>query len=97
MSLCTARIRTGLSAGFTLRNTGGFGRFFGNWPPALLMAACTSSAAPSMFRSRSNWTTTWVLPLTLIDVNWATPAICDNCRSIGCATVVAIVSGLAPG
>ena len=50
-----------------------------------------------MFRSRSNWTTTCVAPLTLVDVICVTPAICDSCRSSGCATVDAIVSGLAPG
>jgi hypothetical protein len=32
-----------------------------------------------------------------VEVSWATPAICANWRSSGCATVAAMVSGLAPG
>ena len=36
-------------------------------------------------------------PSTLTEVIWAMPGICANCRSSGCATVVAMVSGLAPG
>ena len=87
----------GLSAGFTLRKVGGLGRLRGSCPPALLMAAWMSSAAPSMLRSRSNCTTTCVEPFTLTEVICATPAICANCRSNGWATVEAMVSGLAPG
>ena len=96
-SLWADRMRIGLSAGFTLRNSGGLGRFFGRLPPALLIAACTSSDAASMLRSRSNCTTTCVLPATLTDVICATPEIWENWRSNGCATVDAMVSGLAPG
>ncbi len=33
----------------------------------------------------------------LVDVICVTPAIWENCRSSGCATVEAMVSGLAPG
>ena len=36
-------------------------------------------------------------PSTLTEVICATPEICANWRSSGCATVLAIVSGLAPG
>ena len=50
-----------------------------------------------MFRSSSNWITTCVLPCTEVEVICATPAICENWRSSGWATVLAIVSGLAPG
>ena len=50
-----------------------------------------------MLRSRSNCTTTWVDPPTLMLVICATPEIWANWRSSGCATVDAIVSGLAPG
>src|SRR6202041_3107786 len=39
--------RIGEAAGLTLRYVGGVGRFFGNWPPAPLMPASTSLAAPS--------------------------------------------------
>ena len=71
--------------------------FFGNWPLAALIIACTSPAAPSMLRSRSNCRVICVCPCTLTEVICATPGICANCRSSGCATVEAIVSGLAPG
>ena len=50
-----------------------------------------------MLRLRSNCTVIWVWPSTLTEVSWATPGICANCRSSGCATEDAIVSGLAPG
>src|SRR5206468_10815731 len=69
----------------------------GRHPRAALMAACTSRAAPSMFRFRSNWSTIDEDPRTLVDVISVTPAIRPNCRSSGVATDVAIVSGLAPG
>ena len=46
----------GESAGLTLRQVGGLGRFLESWPEAALIAACTSLAAPSMLRSRSNCT-----------------------------------------
>ena len=36
-------------------------------------------------------------PSTLTDVSCETPGICANWYSSGCATVAAIVSGLAPG
>src|SRR5262245_14902877 len=61
------------------------------------MAACTSRAAASMDRSRSNWSTTLVAPRRLVEVISVTPAMRENCRSSGVATDEAIVSGLAPG
>ena len=75
---CTARIRMGLSAGFTLRKVGGVGSPFGSWPVAALIAPRISTAAASMFRSRSNCTTTLVLPITLTEVICATPLIWLN-------------------
>ena len=69
----------------------------GSWPLAALMAAWMSLAAPSMLRFRSNWTVIVEIPRELVEVIWATPGICENCRSSGCATDDAIVSGLAPG
>ena len=36
-------------------------------------------------------------PSTLTEVSWATPEICANWYSSGWATVLAMVSGLAPG
>ena len=50
-----------------------------------------------MLRSRSNWTVIAVEPSALVEVICATPGICANCVSSGCATAEAMVSGLAPG
>src|SRR5262245_35046570 len=61
------------------------------------MAACTSRAAASMGRSRSNCRTIVVLPRRLVDVISVTPAMRANWRSSGVATEAAMVSGLAPG
>ncbi len=69
----------------------------GNDARAALIAACTSIAAASMLRSRSNCSTMRVCPSELFDVIWLTPAILPSARSSGVATVAAIVSGLAPG
>jgi hypothetical protein len=62
-----------------------------------LIAACTSFAAASILRSRTNWIVIDVEPTTLVDVICETPAICANCVSSGWATAEAMVSGLAPG
>src|SRR5579862_146606 len=61
------------------------------------MAACTSRAAASMFRLRSNCKVTLVRPSELAEVIWLMPAMRPNWRSSGVATADAIVSGLAPG
>ena len=61
------------------------------------MAACTSRAAASILRLRSNCRTMPVDPSELEDVISVTPAMCPNWRSSGVATAEAIVSGLAPG
>src|ERR1035438_6199791 len=61
------------------------------------MAACTSRAAASMSRSRSNCNVTLVDPRALDEVISVTAAIRPNWRSSGVATDEAIVSGLAPG
>src|SRR5579883_590599 len=90
-------IRIGASAGFTLRHVGFLGRFAGNCPRAALIAACTSRAAASMFRFKSNWSVMLVEPSVLDEVISFTPAIRPNCLSSGVATDDAIVSGLAPG
>src|ERR1700677_2976136 len=50
-----------------------------------------------MFRLRSNWMVTEVLPSELDEVISVTPAICPNCRSSGVATEEAMISALAPG
>ena len=40
---------------------------------------------------------TWVEPVELSEVIWSIPAMVDSWRSIGVATELAIVAGLAPG
>src|SRR6195256_5861770 len=88
---------TGESPGLTLRNDGGVVISIGNRRCATESAVCTSSAAPSMSRLRSNWMVIWVWPRLDVDVIDEMPAMVENCRSIGPATEAAIVSGLAPG
>src|ERR1700680_4255135 len=85
------------SEGLILRYVGLLGRLDGNCPLAALMAACTSRAAASMLRFKSNWIVIDVLPRKLDEVISVMPAIRPNCRSSGVATAEAIVSGLAPG
>jgi hypothetical protein len=65
----------GASAGLTLRYVGLPGRFAGSCARAALIAACTSRAAASMLRVRSNCTTTDVLPDPLDDVISVMPAM----------------------
>src|SRR5579859_6051615 len=92
-----ARIIMGASAGFCLRHEGRVGRPAGSCPRAALIEACTSRAAASMLRLRSNWRVMLVDPSWLLEVIWLTPAIRPNWRSKGVATEEAMVSGLAPG
>ena len=61
------------------------------------MAACTSRAAPSILRFRSNCNTMRVLPSVELEVISLTPAMAPSARSSGVAMVAAMVSGLAPG
>src|ERR1035441_9104341 len=49
-----ASMKMGESAGLTLRYEGLLGRLDGRYPRAAVMEACTSRAAASMSRSRSN-------------------------------------------
>jgi hypothetical protein len=69
----------------------------GIWGWAAAMAACTSWAAASMFRSSVNWMVIWVAPSALVEVIESMPAMVENCFSSGVATAEAMVSGLAPG
>src|SRR3954469_1838794 len=87
----------GWSAGFTLRNEGGVGISGGSCPPACVIAAWTSRAAPSRLRLRLNWMVMLVLPNVFVEVIESMPAMVENCFSSGVATEDAIVSGLAPG
>ena len=97
VSELTVRKNTGVSAGFTFRKEGGDGMPGGSWRVVRAMAVCTSCAAASMFRSRSNCSVTFVLPWPLVEVICEMPGIVENCFSSGVATDDAIVSGLAPG
>ena len=64
---------------------------------AWVIAACTSWAAASMLRERSNWSVICVEPSAFAEFIAARPAMVENWRSSGVATEEAIVSGLAPG
>ncbi len=92
-----ATYRMGWSAGFTLRNEGGLGMSGGSWPWATEMADCTSCAAASRSRARSNCRVMVVTPWKLLEVMDEMPAMVENCFSRGVATAEAMVSGLAPG
>src|SRR6185437_5838197 len=87
----------GESDGFTFRMVGGEGMLVGSWRPAAEIAACTSCAAPSRLRSRSNWMVTCVEPCVLDELMLLMPAIVENWFSSGVATDDAMVSGSAPG
>ena len=69
----------------------------GRSPLAALIAVCTSVAAPSMARFRSNCRVIEVVPSPLVEFIEARPGIAANCCSSGVATDEAMVSGLAPG
>src|SRR5437016_9119152 len=88
---------TSIPAGFTLRQLGFVGRFAGNCPRAALIAACTSRAAESTLRSRSNCIVILDPPVLLNDVISVIPAIRPKLLSSGAVTADAIVSGAAPG
>jgi len=92
----TARYRMGWSAGLTLRSTGGAGSSEGSFRWAEAMAACTSWAAASMLRSRSNCRVMRVLPRVLVEVMESMPEMLENSFSSGVATEAAMFSGLAP-
>src|SRR6476661_2687009 len=71
--------------------------FGGSCREAAEMADWTSSAAPSRFRERLNWSVIWVEPCVEVELMLSRPAIVENWRSRGVATEEAIVSGEAPG
>src|SRR5258708_36307173 len=79
-------ITIGWSAGFTFCKDGGAGIWGGNCRAAFAIIACTSWAAPSMFRLRSNWIVIDVLFGLLLELIELTPAIVANCFSSGSAT-----------
>ena len=71
----SARMRIGEADGFALRKFGSVGMSPGRSVSEALSAACTSRAAPSMLRDRSNWTEMRVEPAELVEVISVTPAI----------------------
>src|SRR3954447_18091947 len=93
----SARISTGAAAGLNLRNDGIDGRSLGKSVSEALIAACTSRAAPSMLRARSNCTMIEVCPSDETEVISVTPAMVARWRSSGAATVAAMIAGSAPG
>jgi hypothetical protein len=86
----------GWSAGFCFLYVGLDRSADGRSTRAALIAAWTSRAAPSMSRLRPNWRVMFVLPTALVDVISVTSAIVPRWRSSGVATLVDMVSGLAP-
>src|SRR6195952_4983596 len=88
---------TGKSAGFTLRKLGGIVISIGSRRCAMVSAVCTSSAAASMLRLRSNWMVMTLVPCEELDDIDEMPAMVESCRSIMPATEAAMVSALAPG
>ncbi len=57
----------------------------------MVSAVCTSRAAPSILRLRSNWMVMTLVPCEELDDIDEMPATVESCRSIGPATDAAIV------
>src|ERR1700682_3391171 len=89
--------RIATSDGLTLRKLGGIVISIGRRRWAMVSAVCTSSAAASMLRLRSNWMTIAVVPCDEVEDIDEMPAMVESWRSIGPATDAAMVSALAPG
>jgi hypothetical protein len=68
----------GASAGLDLKKRGFCGRLAGSCARAALMAACTSRAAPSILRLRSNCNVMLLPPRVLDEVIWVMPAMRPN-------------------
>ena len=94
---CSTRNITGWSDGLTFWNEGGAGIWGGSCRAVRAICDCTSCAAASMFRLKSNWSVMFVPPWELVELIDFRPAIVENCFSRGKATAAAIVSGAAPG
>src|SRR6201991_4041301 len=88
---------TGKSAGFTLRKLGGIVISIGNRLCAIVSAVCTSSAAASMLRLRSNWMVMTLVPCEELDGIGEIPAMGQSWRSMVPGPGGAMVSALAPG
>ena len=70
--------RIGESDGFTLRNDGGEGIPGGSSGIAAAIAVCTSTAAPSISRPRSNCSVICVEPCEFVEVIESMPAMVVN-------------------
>jgi hypothetical protein len=86
-----------MSDGLLLLYDGGDGMPGGRLRDERAIIVCTSCAAASMLRSRSNCSVMLVLPWRLLELIDVMPAIVENCFSSGVAIADAIVSGFAPG
>src|ERR1041384_3850375 len=93
----SARISTGSAAGLDLRNDGIDGRSLGRSVSEALIAACTSRAAPSILRLRSNCTVMLGEPSDDTEVSSVTPGMVPRLRPSGAAPVAAMMAGSAPG
>src|SRR5260370_29176472 len=89
--------RIGLSEGLDLRRLGGDGIPGGSCGSEAEIAVCTSCAAASMLRLRSNCRVIEVDPCELVELIESIPAIPENWRSSGVAIDEAIGSGFRPG
>ena len=89
--------RIAKSDGLTFRKLGGIVISIGSRRCAMVSAVCTSSAAASMLRLRSNWMVIAVVPCDEVEDIDEMPAMVESWRSIGPATEAAMVSALAPG
>src|SRR3979411_2864133 len=92
--------RNGKSEGLTFRKRGGIVISIGNRRCAIVSAVCTSRAAASILRLRSNWIVIALGPcdeLDEIDDMHATAALVDSGASMMPGTEAAMVSALAPG
>src|SRR3569833_2627918 len=85
------------TAGFTLRRLGGVGMSCGRRRMLCEIAVCTSCAAASMSRARSNCFVILVLPVLLTEFIEVMSAMALNWRSSGVATAAAMVCVSAPG
>src|ERR1700688_1551971 len=91
------RLMMGCSDGFCFLKDGGVGMPAGSKGVTAEIADCTSTAALSMSRLRSNWRVILVLPVPLLEVIESMPAMVVNWRSSTVATEDAMVAGSAPG
>ena len=74
----TASSTTGASLGLVLLKLGGVVISIGSRFCATVKAVCTSSAAPSMLRSSTNWIVILARPSVEVEVSELMPEMVDN-------------------